>query len=205
MGTYPDENLPGTSSYTQVTPKTQPMYGVVLDLPDEFSDEIAGQRETYSPQAAKRIFPHITLRAPFTVVDPKTLAPALEAVALRYLPVRVRASGLGSFVGPTNNVLYSKVERSERLLRLHEAVVNALPDVQDVYGYAPSHQFDNWIPHITIADGVSEERLEEIMQEVQGYDPECEWEATEILLVRSETGENGSLLWTTTRSFRTPS
>jgi 2'-5' RNA ligase len=180
------------------------MYGVVLDLPEDFREEVAALRERHCPSAARRIFPHITLRAPFTTDDPKGLAPAIEDVALRYLPVRLHAHGLGSFVGPRNNVLYVEVQRSDRLMRLHEAVVHALPDVRDVYPDAPSHQFENWVPHITLADGMSEERLEELQRELAEYKPDCEWEARELLLVRSQSAEDGSLLWTTTRSFRLP-
>ncbi len=193
-----------SDQYTRVDLRPQPMYGVVLDLPDDFREEIAAMRERYCPQAAKRIFPHITLRAPFTTDNPRALAPAIEDVALRYLPVRVHAHGLGSFVGPRNNVLYTKVERSDRLMRLHEAVASTLREVRDVYPDAPSHQFENWVPHITIADGMSVEGLVHLMRELQDYKPECEWDACELLLVRSQSAEDGSLLWTTTRSFRLP-
>lgn len=191
--------------YARVETKPQSMYGVVLGLPEEFYDEIAGKRERYCPSAAKRIFPHITLRAPFATEDPKGLARIIEDVALRYLPVQLHAEGLGSFVGPRNNVLYAKVERSDRLMRLHEAVVHALPDVRDVFPDAPAHQFENWVPHITIADGITIERLEELRAELSDYTPICEWEARELLLVRSQSAEDGSILWTTTRSFRLPS
>lgn len=193
-----------SEQYARVEPKPQPMYGVVLDLPEDFREQIAHDRERYSPQAAKRIVPHITLRAPFTTDEPKALVPALEDVALRYLPVRVHAEGLGSFAGPRNNVLYARVERSERLMRLHEAVVNALPDVRDVYPDAPTHQFENWVPHITIADGMDVEQLETLKEELREYNPSCEWEARELLLVRSQSAEDGSILWTTTRAFRLP-
>jgi 2'-5' RNA ligase len=190
--------------YTRVDAKPQSMYGVVIGLPEEFHEEIASKRERLCPSAAKRIFPHITLRAPFAADDPKGLARVIEDVALRYLPVQVSAEGLGSFVGPRNNVLYAKVERSDRLMRLHEAVVHALPDVRDVFPDAPAHQFENWVPHITIADGITIERLQELRQELADYMPRCEWEARELLLVRSQSAEDGSILWTTTRSFRRP-
>lgn len=204
----PDEAVDSSSlseQYTRVEAKPQPMYGIVLDLPEEFREEIAAKRERYCPQAAKRIFPHLTLRAPFATDDSKGLVPAIENVVLRYLPVRVHAEGLDSFIGSRNNVLYAKVERSDRLLRLHEAIVHALPDVRDVYPDAASHQFENWVPHITIADGVTEERLAELKHELRDYNPHCEWEARELLLVRSQSAEDGSILWTTTRSFRLPS
>ncbi len=204
----PDEAVDSSSlseQYTRVEAKPQPMYGIVLDLPEEFREEIAAKRERYCLQAAKRIFPHLTLRAPFTTDDSKGLVPAIENVVLRYLPVRVHAEGLDSFIGSRNNVLYAKVERSERLLRLHEAIVHALPDVRDVYPDAASHQFENWVPHITIADGITEERLAELKHELRDYNPHCEWEARELLLVRSQSAEDGSILWTTTRSFRLPS
>ena len=184
--------------------RPQPMYGVVLDLPEEFREEIAAKRERYCPQAARSIFPHITLRAPFTTDDPKPLAHALESVALRHLPVQVRASELGSFVGPRNNVLYVKVERSDRLMRLHEAVVGALPDVRNVYPDAPSHQFENWVPHITIAFGMPVDELDGLMRLLEDYHPAHEWEARELLMVRSQSAEDGSILWTTTRAFRLP-
>jgi len=202
------ESVPRGSSldeqYTRVGAKPQSMYGVVLGLPEEFYDEIASKRERFCPSAAKRIFPHVTLRAPFATKDPKGLVHIIEDVALRYLPVQLQAEGLGSFVGPRNNVLYAKVKRSDRLMRLHEAVVHALPDVRDVFPDAPAHQFENWVPHITIADGITIERLEEIRGDLADYIPRCEWEARELLLVRSQSAEDGSILWTTTRSFRLP-
>lgn len=203
-----DETVEGSSldeQYARVEAKPQPMYGIVLDLPEEFQEEIAAKRERYCPQAAKRIFPHLTLRAPFSTHDPKGLVPLIENVVLRYLPVRVQADGLGAFIGPRNNVLYARVQRSDRLLRLHEAIVQALPDVRDVYPDAASHQFENWVPHITIADGITEERLAELQHELRDYHPHCEWEARELLLVRSQSAEDGSILWTTTRAFRLPS
>jgi len=199
-----DSEAPGASSYYQVAPKPQQMYGVVLSLPDDFAEEIAARREKLNPRAPHRIFPHITLRAPFTADDPKSLPTVLEDVALRYLPVQVAARGLGAFVGSTNNVIYTKVERSPRLVRLHEAIVEALPNVRNVYSHATAHQFENWIPHITIVDGISEERLREMQNDLAEYVPEAEWEAREIVLVRSESDDLGSLRWTSTRAFRIP-
>lgn len=184
--------------------RSQPMYGVVLGLPEEFGAEIAAMRERYSPLAARRIFPHVTLRMPFTTEDARALAPALEAVALRYLPVQLHAHGLGSFIAGDSRVLYVEVQRTERLFRLHEAVVHALPDVQNVYPNTESYHLDGWVPHITIADSLTEERLAEVQAELSDYSPRCDWEVRELLLVRSGTAGDGTLLWTTTRAFRTP-
>lgn len=183
------------------TARPQQVYGVVLDLPERLSKEIAERRERYSPRAAASIFPHITLRAPFTPEDPKLVGAALERVARLYLPVAVRVRGLGTFRGPLKNVLFARVERTEPLRRLHEAVVEALHDVRDAYPGAPSHQFANWVPHVTIAFGMNDDRLEELAEELRPYVPEGDWEAHELLLVRSRSKEDGSLLWTTTRSF----
>lgn len=197
---HPCGDSPGEAST-----RTLPMYGVVLDLPEEFSEEIAAQRQEHCPEEARRIFPHITLKAPFTVADPRTLVPALEDVALRYLPVSLHAGGLGAFTGAGNNVLYVRVERSDRLLRLHEGVVRSLPNAQDVFPHTASHELDGWAPHITIAAGMTEERLEELRAKLEAHNLTCDWEARALLLVRSESTERGSVLWTTTRSFRMPS
>ncbi len=185
--------------------RTQTMYGVVLDLPDEFSDEIAAKRRKYSPASARRIFPHITLRGPFVVDDSREIVGELEEVALSYLPVRIKSCGLGSFRGARNNVLYANVERSERLMRLHAAVVDALAEVRDVFPDASDQHLENWVPHITIADGVTDEELTRLEEELRDYEPRAEWDAHEFLLVRSQSAEDGSLLWTTTRAFRAPS
>ncbi len=180
------------------------MYGVVLDLPAEFREEIASHRQRSCPEAASRIFPHVTVKAPFTTEEPRTLAPALEEVAARSLPVQVRASGLASFSGPRGIILYVKIERTDELQALHEAVVNALPDVQNVFPHTAEQQLQNWVPHITLADALSEERYQELIGELREYQPWCEWEARELLLVRSESAPDSSLLWTTTRSFHPP-
>jgi len=202
VGDLNEEYMLSVEEYRQETPQSPPLYGVVLGLPEEFAEEIAGRRQRYCPNANKVIFPHITLRVPFTCQDARSLIEPLERVAREKLPVKVTAKGLGTFKGTGKNVLYVHVERTPELLELHKAVVEALDGVNEVLPYAADHQMDNWVPHITIAEGMSEEQLECLMKEFEGYDPNEQWESNEILLVRSQQAEDGSILWTTTRSFK---
>lgn len=203
---YHDDLPEEEPRHEQEVAQTRTMYGVVLGLPDESSEEVEAKRHMYSPQAAKSIFPHITLRAPFTVEDPRRLTPVLEDIVLKYMPVDIKLNGVGAFKGDRNNVIYAQVENNERLFRLHEALVRGLAEVsvEDIFPDAMDHQLENWVPHVTIADGLTLEGLERVHEELRDYNPSQSWEARELLLVRSESSADGSLLWTTTRAFRAP-
>lgn len=194
---------PEISSADRALP--QKMYGVVLGLPETLREEVAAVRTQYSPAAARRIFPHITLRAPFIAEESRAVSSLLEPVAAAHLPVRVTAAGIGWFEGPRHNVVYVKVERSEPLLQLHEAVTDAITDVEDVFPESAVYKRDKWVPHITIADNLDNDALERLLRELRDYNPRAEWEAKELLLVRSETSPEGSLLWATTRAIRNQS
>jgi len=117
---------------------------------------LSSELEDTSSMAALNYPPHITLAV--YDEDPGELAPLLTELCTA-LPVQhVRFSSLNMFRAPHGLVLWAAPELPEALLMIHRqlhASVNAKHSRQN-------YQPHNWVPHSTIANGVSPARLPEV-------------------------------------------
>ncbi len=134
---------------------------LVLDPP--VADEVNGLRRALGDPSLARIPPHVTLVPPVNVRRddlPAALGRLRSAAAAVPGPLRLTFGSIRSFL-PANPVLYLAVGGDlEGLRRLRDSV------------FAPP--FDRplswpWVPHLTVADGIGEERIEAGLAALAGY------------------------------------
>jgi 2'-5' RNA ligase len=104
--------------------------------------------------------PHISL-AGYAHVEADRLWPVLEGLAMETAPLSIRLDAVGVFP-TTQGVVYLAPVVTRALLQLHEvfsARMAALGIVTHSY-YQPG----NWIPHCTVAQGLTPARVGEAVQ-----------------------------------------
>jgi 2'-5' RNA ligase/GNAT superfamily N-acetyltransferase len=126
--------------------------GVALVFDPPVSDEIDGLRRALGDHGLGRIPAHLTLVPPVNVRTtdlPAALSRLRRAAACVEGPMRLTLGPVASF--PANPVLYLEVGGELETLRT----------VRDEVFAPPFERLLSrpWIPHVTIADGVEEERL----------------------------------------------
>lgn len=124
---------------------------VVLDPP--VADEVDGLRRAVGDPSLARIPPHVTLVPPVNV-RAAGLADALRRVRAAAAsvagPLRLTLGSVSTFL-PANPVLYLAVGGDlDGLRRLRDAVF--APPLERKLSWP-------WVPHVTLADGTSEERI----------------------------------------------
>jgi 2'-5' RNA ligase len=126
--------------------------GVALVFDSPVSDEIDGLRRALGDRGLGRIPAHLTLVPPVNVRSadiPAALSRLRRAAACVRGPMRLTLGPVASF--PANPVLYLEVGGEMDSLRSIRDAVFAPP-----FERLLSHP---WIPHVTIADSVEEERV----------------------------------------------
>lgn len=143
--------------------------GVVIAIPEPWVSELTEMRLTLGDKAAERVPPHITVMPPQAVASDKKeqVFSHLEKVASRHRPFRVSVQGPGTFM-PVSPVVY---------LNLAEGGPQCTELAEDVrFGpldYTPRFPYH---PHITIAQGLHEEKLFEAMKLGEGFN--ASWTVT---------------------------
>lgn len=126
------------------------------------SDELNGLRRAVADPSLGLIPPHITLVPPVNVRR-DLLPPALEVLrraAAATHPLRMTVGAVDSFL-PVNPVLYLGVGGDlEGLRSLRQAVF--VPPLERKLSWP-------WVPHVTLADGVPEDRIEAGLQAFASY------------------------------------
>jgi 2'-5' RNA ligase len=112
--------------------------------------------ENTSSMAALNYPPHITL-AVFDE-DPGELAPLLKELFTGLPELRIRFTSLGMFRAPHGLVLWAAPELPEILLMAHRRIHASVNPDHSRRNYQP----ERWVPHSTIANGVSPARLPDI-------------------------------------------
>lgn len=133
---------------------------VVLDPP--VSHEVDGLRRAVADPSLGRIPPHITLVPPVNVRRDQ-LPAALEVLrraAAATRPLDLTVGAISTFL-PVNPVLYLGVGGDlEGLRRLRDGVF--VPPFERKLSWP-------WVPHVTLADGVPEDRIAAGLQALQAY------------------------------------
>lgn len=132
--------------------------GLALIPSKTFREKIDAYRKRYDERYAQ-IPPHITIKDSFEVEDndfdsvKEDIQSRIEGIA----PLHIHATKASNFA-PVNNVIYFKVEKTPELEELDNRFNNG-----DFYGQ-PEHSF---VPHFTIAQGLTSQEFEDIFGQVK--------------------------------------
>lgn len=131
--------------------------GLALIPSKPFQETVDSYRKRYDKEYS-RIQPHITIKSHFEVKDEDLESVKNEVTnRVKDIPaVEVHATKVSNFK-PTNNVIYFKVAKTDALEQLFNQFNNG-----DFYGEA-EHVF---VPHFTIAQGLSSQEFEDILGQV---------------------------------------
>lgn len=136
--------------------------GVALLLDSPIREEVEGLRRAVADPSLGRIPPHVTLVPPVNVRR-EALPAALQVLrraAGRVRPIELTVGAVSTFL-PVNPVLYLQVGGDIEALRaLRDAVFE--PPLERPLSWP-------WVPHVTLADGASEERISAALQALDGY------------------------------------
>lgn len=137
--------------------------GVALLLDEPVRSEVEGLRRAVGDPSLGRMVPHLTLVPPVNVRSadlPQALSRLRSAAAGQPGPLLGTLGPPGTFL-PDNPVLYLEVGGDlERLARLRDAVFH--PPLARSLTWP-------WVPHITVGDGVPEERIQGALGVLAGY------------------------------------
>ncbi|MHD0398182.1 2'-5' RNA ligase family protein [Staphylococcus simulans] len=149
--------------------------GLALIPSKTFREKIDAYRKRYDERYAQ-IPPHITIKDSFEVEDndfdrvKDDIQSRIEGIA----PLHIHATKASNFA-PVNNVIYFKVEKTPEL----EALDNRFND-GDFYGQ-PEHSF---VPHFTIAQGLTSQEFEDIFGQVKLAGIDYEETISELTLLK---------------------
>ncbi|MFE4349308.1 YjcG family protein [Peribacillus butanolivorans] len=165
-------------------------YGVAIFPSKKLQDLANSYRKRYDTKYAF-IPPHITLKQTFEATDMEisTVAEQLKDIAKKSQPFKLNVTKAKSFQ-PVSNTIYFKVELSEELQELHVA----LHDEK----FCKSESEHAFVPHITIAQDLSDNEHSDVLGQLSMLDVSHEEEVKRIhLLYQLEDGA-----WTVYETFR---
>lgn len=140
-------------------------YGVAIFPSKTIQDEANSYRMRYDPHYAL-IPPHITLKESFEADDHdiSTIVDELKKVAESTTPFSLKVKKVSSF-SPVTNTIYLKVEPVHELLDLNERLHS---------GNLPQEQTYAFVPHITIAQKLSDDEFSDVFGSlrIQKFDME---------------------------------
>ncbi len=139
--------------------------GISLEIPEPYGSQLRSRRASYGDPQAEFVPTHVTLLPP-TDVDPRTLPEIgdhLAKVAAETMPFRMRLGGTGTFL-PISPVVFVQIAQGITQVVAIESKVRS--GVLDRELHFPYH------PHVTVAHGLDEERLEFAMKDLAGYQAE---------------------------------
>ncbi|WP_085521681.1 YjcG family protein [Tuberibacillus sp. Marseille-P3662] len=136
-------------------------YGIAMFPSKELQDKANAYRKRYDPHYSN-VPPHITLKEPFELENDEIdlMIKQFRSIADNHEPVDIEVKKVSSF-HPVNNVIYFKIDEHPNLMRLQENLhENELGDDRE-------YQF---VPHITIAQDLSDEEHADILQSLKMMD-----------------------------------
>ena len=158
--------------------------GVVIAVPEPWVSQITEARLALGDRAAESVPPHVTIMPPQAVAACKKeeIFTHLEKVASRHRPFRITIDGTGTFM-PASPVVYLNVtDGADECGELAEDVRFGPLD------YSPRFPYH---PHITIAQGLPEQKLLEAC--AVGRDFKATWMVTGFRLDKGDaTGSYNS-------------
>jgi 2'-5' RNA ligase len=185
-------------------------FAIILYAPAEISVSLDDIRRRYDPGFALKIPPHITIKRPASLGNPDNLAKLLatlsqkmENVAASTRLFEVELEGYSIFHKQDSNVVFLKIKNEEPLIELHKKIIHALSEVFP-NGHADSLEYDNYHPHLTIGNKLSDIELAVMKHELDSgnYQLNFNFTAHEIgLLAQPPVWDGGHFIWDTIASF----
>lgn len=163
-------------------------YGIAIFPSKPIQDEANSYRKRYDPHYSL-IPPHITLKESFEADDDKVhqLVQELRELAKETEPFTFNINKVSTF-SPVTNTIYLKVDASQKLVNLYEKMQS---------GVFPANKEFAFIPHITVAQKLSDQEYADVFGSLQLKDIQLEDEVDRFQLLYQL--ENGS--WTVYESF----
>lgn len=174
------------------------MYAIVLTMTGRVKTELTELRARYATYMKYSIEPHVSIRYPFTLrVDISTIHVKLVEIARQTKPFTLVLNGIRYWEGQ-NNVAYVAIKNRPPVFNLHVALTHAL---QGLITGDTTYDLENFIPHLTICEGIPSEILPTLKEELSKYDPNYKVRMTSFVLFQAESNEK-SETWKRTRVFR---
>ncbi|MRH43414.1 hypothetical protein GH741_12060 [Aquibacillus halophilus] len=163
-------------------------YGIVIFPSKEIQDEANSYRMRYDPHYAL-ITPHITIKESFEADkdEIQTIIQELKSVAQKSKPFQIRIQKVSSFF-PVTNTIYLKVEPAQELIDLNERLHTK---------NLPNNQTYSFVPHITIAQKLSDDEFADVFGSLKIQEFNFEEEIDRFQLMYQL--ENGT--WTVYQTF----
>lgn len=148
-----------TGIFQFARPHEQPeqVFALVTYTPPEVAHALDDLRRRYDPAFKSSIKPHVTIKRPTVLGDPKNLeAMSLEfkRISTQLKPLPVVLDGYNVFRKPDANVVFLKVQDETPFCNLHQHTINAM---NQVYGKNMADQYEGAVyhPHLTIGNNLS--------------------------------------------------
>lgn len=163
-------------------------YGIAIFPSKKLQDLVNSYRKRYDPHYAL-IAPHLTLKEAFDADDEQIQAiiGKIHEIAAKIPSFKLNIVKVSSF-NPVNNVIYFKVEETDELNQLFEALNSGELQHERPYGF---------VPHITIAQKLSDEEHHDVLETLKMMNTEYEEMVDRFQLLYQL--ENGS--WTVYDTF----
>lgn len=128
-------------------------YGIAIFPSKEIQDDANALRKRYDPRYAQ-IPPHITVKEAFEYdeKDIDSISNALAEIAKETKPFDIEINKVSTFA-PVTNTIYFKVENTPELTTLNEKLHDGIFSTEKDY---------NFVPHITIAQELSDEEYHDV-------------------------------------------
>ncbi|MDO5049438.1 MAG: 2'-5' RNA ligase family protein [Actinomycetaceae bacterium] len=155
--------------------------GILIAVPEPWMTELADLRVQAGDNHGTVTPSHITILPPTTVKksEREAVMEHLQTVASRFAPFRISLLGTGSF-RPVSPVVFVNVDKGHQtLIDLEDEIRSGILDRPTRFPYHP---------HVTIAQQVSDEKLDAAQEKLADY--EAEWLVTGFRLDR--VGNDGS-------------
>lgn len=163
-------------------------YALVIFLPEELDAAIRPLRERFDPDY-NQVPAHITILFPFDWNGPvDNLTAGIQLELANHEPFSIELGSVKDFY-PTSPVMYWNVERGREKLKLFYHQLCGRLDL------ALPHT--NYIPHVTMAQEISDHRLMLVKEEIDAYLRRESFEAVGIDLITPLAG----LKWVSVRTF----
>jgi 2'-5' RNA ligase len=171
-------------------PAGETHYGVGVLPPPDIGAAVDRYRARYDGDFYARTVPHITVKQTFRLLCTEAeLVSRLRAVCRETSPFPVGLVGVRVFGHGGRHVVYLHVPHTDELMAFQRRLVRALADVA---GHSPHYTLDyeltSYLPHMTIGQNLSEERLAEIRAELtaESYYPAFCFPVTHVSVARRD-------------------
>ena len=161
-------------------------YLCAITLPEEVTSVLGELQQNYKTASWKILIPpHITVLPPALALTSADQAiNYLREVAATIHPFDIEVEGVGHFQN-TSNTVYAKVKLNEELVWLHSRLCKIASSVMAT----PSNMVDNFHPHITLSNKLSDNLAEQVKIQLDEQRINFVFECNNFSLFKKETND----------------